>query len=53
MEPEPWLRLSDLRGPRASPLSINRWWFLTSGVLACRWVVPLQDSSVAHSCVPG
>ena len=26
----------DVRGPRASPLEIHRWCFLTSGVVACR-----------------
>jgi hypothetical protein len=43
----------DLRGPRASPLAIHRWLFLTSGVMACRGVVPFPDSSVAHRCVQG
>jgi hypothetical protein len=38
----------DLRDPRASPLAIHRRWFITSGVVACRRVVPLRDSSVAR-----
>ena len=38
----------DLRGPRASPLTIHRGWLLTSGVVACRGGFPLPDSSVTH-----
>jgi hypothetical protein len=36
------------RGPRAGPLAIHQWWFLTSGVVACHGVSLLLDSSVAH-----
>jgi hypothetical protein len=43
----------DLGGPKASPLAIHRWWFITSGVVACNGVVLLPDSSVTHRCVPG
>ena len=41
------------RGPRSDPLEIHLWWFVTSGVVACHGVVPLPDSSAAHSCMPG
>jgi hypothetical protein len=36
----------DLRGPRMNLLAIHRRWFLTSGVVACRGVVPSQESSL-------
>jgi hypothetical protein len=35
----------DLGGPRASPLAIHRWWFLTLVVVACFGVAPLGQLS--------
>jgi hypothetical protein len=40
-------------GVQFDPLAIHQWWILTSGVVACSRVVPLQDSSEAHRCVQG
>jgi hypothetical protein len=43
------------RGPRTLPRqsTVNQWWVLASGLVACQGRVPLPDSSEAHRCVSG